>query len=126
MNNLAASLAQQVVPPEPNLPPPPRKELVAAARVWAERALELAASIEPPERNEECDQGCAVATSNLAEFAEMVGDVGGARERFEEAVSLANAIGFQEGVVVASEGLRRLDEGASGRGKAKKSRGWWG
>jgi len=124
MNNLAASLAQQVVPPEPNRPPPPRKELVAAARVWAERALELAANIKPPERNEECDQGCAVATSNLAEFAEMLGDVKGARERFEEAMSLANAIGFQEGVVVAGEGLRRLDEGGKGK-KVEKSRSWW-
>jgi hypothetical protein len=51
---------------------------------------------------------CAVATHNLGEFAEMDGSIAEARKRFEEAKSLAKAIGFQEGVINAEEGLRRV------------------
>jgi hypothetical protein len=51
---------------------------------------------------------CVVATHNLAEFAEMDGNIAEARKKFEEAKSLAKAIGFQEGVINAENGLRRL------------------
>jgi len=127
MNNLAAALVQQVVPAEPGRPPPTRAQLRDSGRAWAQRALQLAAGIAPPERTAECDTGCAVATHNLGEFAEMAGDLVEARDRYEEAMSLANALGFQDGVVAAGEGLRRLDEGRGGKGtKAKKkSGGWW-
>lgn len=108
MNNLAASIAQQAPPPEPGLPPPSHAQLRESGRAWAIRSLELAAKIAPPERNEECDQGCAVATHNLGEFAEMDGNVREARERYEEAYSLAHAIGFEEGRQAAAEGLQRV------------------
>ena len=85
------------------------------------QALALAASIEPPDRTEECDQGCVVATHNLGEFAEMDGNITEARERYEEAGSIAHAIGFEEGVVQADEGLKRIGAGQSGG--AKKA--WW-
>lgn len=38
----------------------------------------------------------------------MNGDIREARRRFEEAKSLAKAIGFQEGVINSEDGLRRL------------------
>lgn len=56
----------------------------------------------------------------------MLGDVEGARERYEEAASLANAIGFEEGVVAAEEGLRRLGRGGTGLEGGRKKGGWWG
>lgn len=52
--------------------------------------------------------GCAVATHNLGEFYEMDGNVAEARKRFEEAKSLAKAIGFQDGVINSETALRRL------------------
>ncbi|PMD25515.1 hypothetical protein NA56DRAFT_619655 [Hyaloscypha hepaticicola] len=108
MNNLSISLAQQVPPPTPGQPPVSRPALVSNARAWAEKAIALAAKCTPPERTEECDMACAVATHNLGEFAEMDGNIAEARKRFEEAKSLAKAIGFQEGVTNAEEGLRRV------------------
>jgi len=54
--------------------------------------------------------GCAVATHNLAEFAEMDGELREARKRYQEAKSLARAVGFEEGVGRAEEGIRRVDK----------------
>lgn len=112
MNNLSISLAQQSPPPTPGQPPASRATLVSNAQAWAEKAIAIAAKIAPPERTEECDIGCAVATHNLGEFAEMNGDIREARKRFEEAKSLAKAIGFQDGVINSEEGLRRLGKKA--------------
>lgn len=110
MNNLSVSLAQQLHPPtlSSSSPPASRIQLVQNARVWGERALAVAAAIQPPERNDECDHGCAVATINLGEFAEMEGLVEEARRRFEEGKGLSRAMGFGEGVEMADQGLRRL------------------
>lgn len=52
----------------------------------------------PPDRTEECDTGCAVATINLGDFAMMEGDVEEARRRYEEGRGISKGIGFQEGV----------------------------
>jgi len=82
--------------------------LVDNAKLWSEKAIALAATITPPGRTEECDIGCAVATHNLGEFFEMNGNNVEARKRYEEAKSLAQAIGFQEGVINSEEGLRRV------------------
>ena len=108
MNNLSISLAQQEPPPTPGQPPVSRSALVDNARAWAEKAIAVAAKIIPPERTEECDMGCAVATHNLGEFAEMDGNIAEARRKFEEAKSLSKAIGFQEGVNNSEDALRRL------------------
>jgi len=108
MNNLSISLAQQNPPPTPGQPPASRSAFVGNAREWADKALAIAAKITPPERTEECDVGCAVATHNLGEFAEMDGNIAEARKRFLEAKSLAKAVGFQEGVTNADEALERL------------------
>lgn len=96
----------------PSTPPgtraPTRESLVANGRSWANRALEVTAKIQPPERTEECDIGCATATYNLGEFAEMMGDLGLAQRKFDEAKSLAGAVGFRQGVEVAEAALERL------------------
>ncbi|KAK6584202.1 hypothetical protein PZA11_003932 [Diplocarpon coronariae] len=107
MNNLSISLAQQL-PPFTSTPSPSRAQLVSNARAWAERAVAVAAKITPPERTEECDIGCAVATHNLGEFAEMDGDIKEARRRFEEARVLSQKAGFEEGLTNAEKGLKRV------------------
>lgn len=109
VNNLSISLAQQDPSLGPGQPPVSRPALVGNAKEWAKMALAVAAKIQPPERNEECDVGCAVATHNLGEFAEMDGDIAEARRRYEEAGSLARAIGFQEGLSNSEAALKRLN-----------------
>lgn len=81
-----------------------------AANTWAKKALKLAQSIEPPQRTPECDEGCAVATINLGDFAMMDGRVEEARRWWEEGRGLCRAIGMGEGVVRAEEALQGLDE----------------
>jgi hypothetical protein len=83
---------------------------VEHAKQWASKALDRAATIKPPDRNEECDVGCAVATHNLGEFLEMEGKIREAREKYQEAASLAKAIGFAEGQTNAKAGLKRLKD----------------
>lgn len=80
------------------------------ARAWAEKAVAVASKIIAPERTEECDQACAVATHNLGEFAEMDGNIAEARKRFQEAKALAKTIGFEEGVAISEEALRRIEK----------------
>ena len=98
--------------PSPSGPPPDLKAaketLLSNATAWADRALSVAAEIAPPERNEECDTGCVVATHNLGEILEMQGRPGEAKRRYEEARSLSKAIGFDDGVKQAATGLKRL------------------
>lgn len=126
MNNLAISISQQRPPPgfsarSPNIPAPDSPPnpstpeplhtplpLTEQARQWATKAVNLASSIAPPDRDEECDYACAVATHNLGEFAEMEGRIAEARRRFTEASSLAKAIGFGEGYQNAEEAIKRL------------------
>lgn len=126
MNNLASSLAQQSpraaravqayaesanikdAGSPPAGPVATRESLIENAQLWARKALDVARTIKPPDRTEECDVGCAVATHNLAEFAEMLGNETMARKGYEEAVSLSRAIGFQDGVEMSSERLRKL------------------
>ena len=108
VNNLSISLAQQVPPSTPGQPPPSRSGLVSNARIWTEKSLAVAAKIRPPERTEECDVGCAVGIHNLGEFAEMDGNIVEARKRYEEANSIAKAVGFREGVMNSEDALRRI------------------
>lgn len=125
MNNLASSLAQQSPRAAAAVQqkvasaiiqeaaasstlPTSREGMIENARTWAEKALAVAAGLSPPERNEECDMGCAVATHNLGEFAEMLGDTSKAEEKYREAISLSRAIGFADGVENSSARLRKL------------------
>ncbi|KAK5164934.1 uncharacterized protein LTR77_009599 [Saxophila tyrrhenica] len=125
MSNLASSLAQQSPkaaraaqafaqsrniqdPDAPSGPMATRESMVQNAQIWAQKALSAAREIKPPLRTEECDVGCVVATHNLGELAEMLGDTQGAMKKYQEAVGLARAVGFQEGVETSSERLREL------------------
>ncbi|KAK3110855.1 hypothetical protein LTR53_014422 [Teratosphaeriaceae sp. CCFEE 6253] len=125
MNNLASSLAQQspraarataayassanvTSPGAPTGPVATRENLIQNAQMWAQKALDVAATLKPPVRNEECDVGCAVATHNLGEFAEMLGWKEEARRKYAEAVSIARAVGFQEGVENSTARLKLL------------------
>lgn len=114
MNNLSISLAQQnptARTTEAGQPVATRATLVENARQWANKAIEIATAITPDDgRDEECDVACAVATHNLAEFAEMNGDIKEARLKYGEAKYLARAIGFEEGEKNAEEGLKRVGE----------------
>lgn len=114
MNNLATALAQQrTTTVEEGQKPVTRAQMVQSATEWANKALELAATMKPPERTEECDIGCAVALHNLAEFAEMRGDVKEAQKRYKEAISLATAVGFAEGASHSQERLTAMGKAAS-------------
>ncbi|CAD6499810.1 BgTH12-03917 [Blumeria graminis f. sp. triticale] len=108
MNNLSTSLAQQS--PPSNFPegPTTREALISNATAWAEKAVSLANKIQPPERNEECDTGCAVATHNLGEFSEMRGDYKGAENHYKQAAYLAKKIGFKEGLKNSEMALKRI------------------
>ncbi|KAH9836025.1 Tpr domain-containing protein [Teratosphaeria destructans] len=121
----AAAIAQQYASSQSITNPTPsqnssspstvsRERMILNARTWAQKALDVAAGIQPPARNEECDVGCAVATHNLGEFAEMLKDVDGARRKYEEALSLSRAIGFQDGVEMSEERLRALGQSKAG------------
>lgn len=118
MNNLSISLAQQspklasAIAASATGPPTSRAAMVDNAKQWAQKALDVAAGLAPPERDEECDMGCAVATHNLGEFAEMNGDFAEAKRRYQEAASLAKAIGFTEGQQNSAEGLKRVKKAA--------------
>lgn len=133
MNNLASSLAQQspraaravqahsqssTIPNTQDSPSGPvatKEQMVENARLWAQKALEIAESLHAPERNEECDVGCVVAMHNLGEFAEMRQDIGEAKRKYGEAVALARKVGFTEGVVRGEERLKELGKDANGR-----------
>lgn len=123
MNNLASSIAQQSpraareaqayvesrsITERPTGPIASRESMIESAKAWAQKALDVAADLKPPVRNEECDVGCAVATHNLGEFAEMSKDYAGAKRRYEEAIALSRAIGFSDGIEQSSARLREL------------------
>ena len=113
MSNLSASLAQQVPPPLPNEPSGSREAMVAAAQQWAEKAVEMSRQIGPPDRDDECDIGCAVALHHLAGFAERDGQIEEARAKYQQSLSLSRTIGFDEGWVQAAKRLKALGNGES-------------
>ena len=110
MNNLAASLALQNPPPTPGQPPTSTASQLDAAGTWARKALKLGQNIQPPQRTEECDEGCAVATINLGDFAMMGGRVQEARKWWEEGRGLCKGIGMIEGMQRADRALKELDK----------------
>lgn len=122
VNNISTCLVQQNPPPSsaitmssapsdfPVTNTAPRTLLIDQARQWATKALVHANSIKSPDRTEECDFGCAVATHNLGEFFEMEGKIKEAKQQYQEAATMAKSMGFAEGQTNARAGLRRLME----------------
>ena len=116
LNNVSSQMAEQVqnldLSPtstqELHGPPMSRDQLLDAAAQWAKKALDVAAHIKPPTRDEDCDLACQIATYNLGEIAEMQGNFEEARRYFKEARNLAMRINFEEGIARAGDALKRL------------------
>jgi len=111
LNDVASAMAGQV-----QLPASPRaqkqavsrEQTVEAARQWAQKSLEVAARIQPPVRDEECDVTCVAATYNLGELAELQNKPDQAKKRYAEARSLADGLGYEDGVAMADAALKRF------------------
>lgn len=110
LNDVATALVGQVQLPAKSQPQQPvtAEQTVEAAQKWAEKAIEVAAHIQPPIRDEECDITCVVATYNLGELAELQKKPQIAKQRYTEAKELADGIGYEEGSQMAKEALKRL------------------
>ena len=85
-----------------------REQSIDAARQWAQKAIDVAAYIQPPVRDEECDITCVVATYNLGEIAELQGKSDVALQRYKEAKSLAQGLAYEDGIAMADQALKRL------------------
>ncbi|KAI2671064.1 hypothetical protein CBS147355_8921 [Penicillium roqueforti] len=110
LNDVATALVGQVQKPARAQPQEPvtAEQTVEAAQKWAEKAIEVAAHIKPPIRDEECDITCVVATYNLGELAELQKKPQVAKQRYTEAKALADGIKYEEGSMMAKEALKRL------------------
>ncbi|KAJ5949570.1 hypothetical protein N7454_001154 [Penicillium verhagenii] len=108
LNNVASAMVGQVQNPVRSQMKTTAEQTVEAARMWAQKSLDVAAKIQPPVRDEECDISCVVATYNLGELAELQKKPKVALERYLEAKSLASGLGFEEGIAMADEALKRL------------------
>ncbi|KAJ5391411.1 hypothetical protein N7509_006901 [Penicillium cosmopolitanum] len=113
LNSVASSMAGQAQPTSPRVQQMKQQGIsqdptVEAARQWAQKAIDVAAHIKPPVRDEECDLSCVAATYNLGELAELQQKPETAIARYTEARSLAKGLGYQEGVSLADDALARL------------------
>ncbi|KAJ5295960.1 hypothetical protein PENANT_c001G03939 [Penicillium antarcticum] len=110
LNDVATAMVGHAQLPVKSQPQQPVAvdQTVEAARQWAQKAIDVAAHIQPPVRDEECDITCVVATYNLGELAELQQKPQVAKQRYTEAKSLADGIGYEEGSLMAKEALKRL------------------
>ncbi|KAJ5454506.1 uncharacterized protein N7458_005462 [Penicillium daleae] len=113
LNSVASAMAGQAqVPAKPRSGEKQtvsREQTIDAARQWAQKAIDVAAQIQSPVRNEECDMTCVAATYNLGEIAELQNKLDVAQQRYTEAKFLAQGLGYEEGVSMAGEALKRLE-----------------
>lgn len=115
LNSVASSMAGQAQPTSSRVQQMKQQGIsqdptVEAARQWAQKAIDVAAHIKPPLRDEECDLSCVAATYNLGELAELQQKPETAIARYTEARSLAKGLGYQEGVSLADDALKRLQK----------------
>lgn len=112
LNDVASAMAGQVQLPTSSKtqqqPVIPREQTIEAARQWAQKSIDVAARIQPPVRDEECDTTCVAATYNLGELAELQNKPDVAKQRYEEAKSLAKGLGYEDGVGMADAALKKL------------------
>ena len=110
LNDVATAMVGHAQLPVKSQPQQPVAvdQTIEAARQWAQKAIDVAAYIKPPVRDEECDVTCVVATYNLGELAELQKKPQVAKQRYIEAKSLADGIGYEEGGLMANEALKRL------------------
>ncbi|OXV07338.1 hypothetical protein Egran_04897 [Elaphomyces granulatus] len=117
LNNVAQAMVEQA-----NRPVHPSKgnpstqlslsndQIIDDAKQWARKAVDVAADIHPPVRDESCDVSCVVATVNLGYLSEMQNRLKEADDLFLKAKRLAQDIGYQEGIAQAEKAQRRLEK----------------
>ncbi|KAJ5662330.1 uncharacterized protein N7477_009946 [Penicillium maclennaniae] len=113
LNDVASAMAGQVQLPASRRAEKQaisREQTIEAARQWAQKSLDVAARIQPPVRDEECDITCVVATYNLGELAELQNKPDVAKQRYIEAKSLASGLGYEDGVAMADAALKRFSK----------------
>lgn len=112
LNGVATAMAGNAQKParqqQQQQQPVPRDHTINAAKQWAQKAIDVAARIQPPVRDEDCDLSCVAATYNLGELAELQNKREEAIKRYREAKSLATGLDFEEGVAMADSALKRL------------------
>ncbi|KAF7589745.1 hypothetical protein BBP40_003894 [Aspergillus hancockii] len=109
LNDVASAMAGQAQKPIRAVDPKKaRDQLADAARQWAQKSIDVAARIQPPFRDQECDVSCVAATYNLGELAELQGKPKEAEKRYIEARSLAQGLSFEEGIAMADSALKRI------------------
>ncbi|KAK6337544.1 hypothetical protein TWF730_002941 [Orbilia blumenaviensis] len=122
LNNVGACNMQRRLP---SGEPMDRETQLESAKKWMEKALDIASNIKPPARTEECDQGCVVALHNIGEVEEQLGKMDEAMLKFQEAQSLAFAVGFTEAYQnagFAQERIKAKQAGTYESPEAKKKR----
>ncbi|KAJ9310785.1 TPR domain protein [Paecilomyces variotii] len=110
LNNVATAMAgraqQPIRPSKEN--PVTREQLIESAKKWAQMAIDVAAKVQPPVRDEDCDVSCVVATYNLGELAELQDKRDLAEKYYQDAKALAKGIGFDDGIDMADTALKRI------------------
>ncbi|KAK6514855.1 hypothetical protein TWF506_007217 [Arthrobotrys conoides] len=119
LNNVGACNMQRRLP---SGEPMDRETQLESAKKWMEKALDIASNIKPPARTEECDQGCIVALHNIGEVEEQLGKMDEAMLKFQEAQSLAFAIGFADAYQNAGVAQERIKAKQSGTYESPENR----
>lgn len=113
LNNIAATMAAMVESPRAgNQPIMPRDLTMDTARQWALKAIEVAGSVSPSIKDEECDSSCCAATLHLGTMAEFQGKREEAVKYYEQSRSMAKSLGLEEVVLEADEKLENLRRSA--------------
>jgi hypothetical protein len=94
--------------PTPQTPAKTRQGHLESAQRWALNAYQHASEPQGEQRTPECDSACAVSLCNLADIAQLSGDVAEARRMFEQAIAFSKKIDFPAGLEQAEKGLRKL------------------
>lgn len=109
LNDVASAMAGQAQKPiRAADPKAARNQIVDAAKQWAQKSIEVAARIQPPVRDQDCDASCVAANYNLGELAELQNKVKDAEKFYKQAKSLAQGLQFEEGVAMADGALQRV------------------
>ncbi|KAF2099481.1 hypothetical protein NA57DRAFT_74983 [Rhizodiscina lignyota] len=105
-----SSLKRPDRPAEPSLP---MVDPVTQAIQWANMAIATAERVPAEDRTEECDQARCAALYNLGELAERSKKNDEAARQYEKARDVAEGVGWDEGVKMANEGIKRTQQVAA-------------
>jgi tetratricopeptide (TPR) repeat protein len=91
---------------------PSLKQIEDAAAQWAQKTLEVAARVDPPVRDQDCDASCATVSWQLGRMAQVARKWDEAKQRYLESKKFAEAAGdrYEGGVGMADEALQLLEE----------------